>query len=139
MRLLIALCLGLGVACGAQAAEQKFPSDEGQVSFVLPSGNVGCVYTPAGGTSVYEPEDGGPELSCDRVEPSYQRFILGKRGKARLIKNVGDASCCDAGPALNYGDTWSLDGFWCKSSRSGLTCTRGQNGFFISRAKVSAY
>jgi len=59
------------------------PTDQGQVMFDMPSGNVGCIYTPRGGTSFYVPEDGGPELSCDRVEPSYVRVTLGPDSKAR--------------------------------------------------------
>ena len=72
-------------------------NDQGQIEFSLPSGNIGCVYTPEGGTDTYEPAGGGPELSCDRVAPSYVRVILGPEGKARRYNDVGDASCCSGG------------------------------------------
>lgn len=66
----------------AHAAEQTIPaSADGQVEFNAPSGNIGCIYTPKGGTSTYEPKDGGPELSCSRVEPSYITVILGPKGR----------------------------------------------------------
>jgi len=84
---------------------------EEQVEFVLPSGNIGCTYTPKGGTSVYQPVDGGPELLCDRVAPSYVRIILGPTGKAVLHKDVGDASCCSAEPVLAYGKEWTAGPF----------------------------
>ncbi|RVA23183.1 hypothetical protein EN935_28505, partial [Mesorhizobium sp. M7D.F.Ca.US.004.03.1.1] len=62
----------------AHAAEQGIPaSADGQIEFNTPSGNIGCIYTAKGGTSTYEPKDGGPELSCSRVEPSYVTIILG--------------------------------------------------------------
>ena len=66
------------------------PNAEGQVEFNTPSDNIGCIYTPKGGTSTYEPQDGGPELSCSRVEPSYITVILGPKGRATLIKNPGE-------------------------------------------------
>lgn len=139
MRIFISVLFSLFLGATAHAADQNFPSVNGQVEFVLPSGNIGCIYTPKGGTDVYMPEDGGPELSCDRVEPTYQRYVLDKAGKAKLYKNVGDASCCSSGPVLGYGNTWSRGDFWCKSTKSGLTCQRGKNGFFISRAKANTF
>ena len=140
-RLFLTAALFGFAAAPSFAGQQTFPPDDnGLISFVTPSGNIGCAYAPAGGTDVYVPEDGGPELSCDRVEPSYLRFILGKAGTARKLSNVGDAGCCSAGPKLNYGNTWKKGKFTCVSERTGLTCTRGDgHGFFISKAKTKAY
>jgi hypothetical protein len=112
---------------------------EEQIEFVLPSGNVGCIYTPKGGVAHYQPVDGGPELSCDRVEPHYVRIVLGPQGKAVLIKNVGDASCCSAEPVLAYGETWKAGPFTCQASTKGLECKRGRNGFFVSRSRLKVH
>jgi hypothetical protein len=131
IRFLCAVILMLGVSAPAFAAEQ--------IEFVLPSGNIGCIYTPEGGVPNYQPVDGGPELSCDRVEPEYVRIILGPQGNATLHKNVGDASCCSAGPVLAYGKRWKAGPFKCRSSTSGLDCRRGAHGFFMSRARLEAY
>ncbi len=121
------------------AANQSFgPNANGGTEFMMPSGNVACIYIPAGGTDVYEPADGGPELQCDRVEPTYLRFFLGKSGKAKVNENVGDASCC-SGPAFQYGNTTKLGPFVCKSATTGLTCTRDGHGFLISRKKTKAW
>jgi len=114
-------------------------NDGGQIEFTMPSGNIGCIYTPAGGTDVYEPAGGGPELSCDRVEPSYTRVILGPSGKAKRQNDVGDASCCGGDNVFDYGEVWKRDGFRCTSSTAGLTCTRGGHGFSISRKTVKVY
>lgn len=130
-RFIFAAVAVIGISAPAFAA--------GQVEFVLPSGNIGCIYTPKGGTDVYQPVNGGPELSCDRVEPKYVRIILGPTGKAVLHKNVGDASCCSAGPVLSYGKPWKAGPFTCKASKSGLDCKRGKNGFFMSRSRLKAY
>ncbi len=48
--------------------------------FATPTGNIGCVFTPAGGSRVYVPADGGPELACDIVQPRYMRATLSASG-----------------------------------------------------------
>lgn len=132
-----------GLAC-AGFASQAFAidfagNDQGQIEFVMPSGNIGCVYTPKGGTDTYQPVGGGPELSCDRVEPSYVRVILGPKGKAVKITGAGDASCCGSDNVFDYGEVWEMGPFSCSSETSGLSCVRGAHGFTMSRRKVTAY
>jgi len=127
-------------ASHATAREQTFASQGGGVSFLTPSNNIACIYTPQGGSATYVPEDGGPELQCDRAEPTYLRFILGRQGKAKELSDVGDQGCCAGTNTLQYGSTWSVAPFSCVSATTGLTCTRGDgHGFFISKAKVKVY
>ncbi|ESY74841.1 hypothetical protein NKJ90_30030 [Mesorhizobium sp. M0051] len=123
----------------AHAASQGIPSSaEGQIEFNTPSANIGCIYTPKGGTGTYEPRDGGPELSCSRIEPSYITIILGPKGPATLIKNPGEQGCCSDVDKLGYGHSWSAGPFSCQSSTKGLTCTATNgHGFFISKAKAT--
>ncbi|WP_349435736.1 hypothetical protein [Pararhizobium sp. A13] len=110
-----------------------------QEEFVLPSGNIGCVYTPEGGTEVYRPADGGPELSCDRVAPRYVRATLSRDGAAILVRDVGDQGCCSAGSVLDYGETWTAGPFSCLSTRTGLSCERNDgHSFFLSRRRIDA-
>ena len=107
--------------------------------FILPSGNIGCIYIPKGGTAVYQPADGGPELSCDRVEPKYLRATLGSSGKAVVMTDVGDQGCCSSETTLGYGEVWSSGPFACYSERTGLTCERSDgHSFMLSRARVEA-
>ena len=107
--------------------------------FVMPSGNIGCTYIPEGGTEMYQPADGGPELSCDRIEPKYLRATLGRSGKAVVRTNVGDQGCCGAENTVDYGQTWSAGPFTCYSERTGLTCERNDgHSFLLSRARVRA-
>ncbi|MEW9614214.1 hypothetical protein AB3G45_10340 [Shinella sp. S4-D37] len=108
-------------------------------SFVMPSGNIGCIYIPEGGTATYEPADGGPELSCDRVEPKYVRATLGRSGKAVVRTNVGDRGCCGGDRIIPYGETWSAGPFTCFSERTGLTCKRDDgHSFLLSRTRLRA-
>src|SRR5262249_31988932 len=127
---------GMNLSASAQEhikRESFRPNVMGQVTFVMPSHNVECTYTPKGGTLVYRPFDGGPELSCDRREPTYLRFVLTPKS-VRRFDNVGDQSCCGAGNVFAYGARWSKGPFTCVSAESGLTCKRGAGrGFVIGR------
>jgi len=121
--------------------EIKFPpADSGAIEFTTPSGNIGCIYIPAGGTKVYQPRDGGPELSCDRPEPKYVHVTLAKSGNAKQIVNPGEQGCCSDTNKLGYGQRWSGGPFTCESALSGLTCKRNDGrGFSISRAAIKLF
>ena len=134
-----ALCL---LAAPALAKEQTFKAkSNGQIEFVTPSGNVGCIYTPEGGTDTYEPLDGGPELSCDRIEPTYVNVLLGPNEAAEVWEDPGEQSCCGASNVFQYDRELILDGFICQSETTGLVCqtTSGEHGFLLSKAHAVAY
>jgi len=143
MRLVPAVFVGLvALALPAVGKEQVFvAAPNGQVSFVMPSGNIGCVYTPRGGTDVYEPRDGGPELSCDRVAPDHVNITLGPRGPAILTEEPGEAACCGAENVFAYGNTARFDGFSCSSSTAGLICETPdkRHGLCLSRTRTLHY
>jgi hypothetical protein len=131
------IAIVLGVPAQAGQFQQLDVGQYGQVEFNAPSGNIGCIYIPAGGTPVYETANGGAEIQCDRVEPSYVRTILGDAGAAYRINDVGDASCCSIEQTIHYGRTVELGPFQCLSERRGLTCARADgHGFFVSRALI---
>jgi hypothetical protein len=108
----------------------------GQIYFVMPSKNIGCTFTPQGGTQVYEPFDGGPELSCDRIEPKYVRVVLTPKN-IRRFNDVGDQDCCGEENVFAHGTRWSQGPFTCDSEKAGLSCKRADGkGFFMSRADI---
>lgn len=134
-----ALAVLFGMPAKAYEAQQLSANHEGMVEFVTPSGNIGCIYIPAGGTSVYESPDGLAEIQCDRVEPHYVRAILGGRGEGHIISNVGDPSCCSMSQQIKYDHVVTLGPFQCLVERKGLTCAREDgHGFFLSRALFQA-
>jgi len=124
----------------ARAQLAVFPPDgNGQVVFVMPSRNVECTYTPAGGTAVYKPLDGGPELSCDRREPRYTRIVLTPKS-IRRYDDVGDQSCCGADNPFPYGMRWSRGPFTCESLEAGLVCRNADGrGFRLSRQNIELF
>jgi len=142
---LLLVLVGVGCLAAAPAAyakeQQLQPQPNGQVTFVMPSNNIGCIYTPEGGTSTYYPTGGGPELSCDRVEPSYVNVVLGPQGPAVVTKNPGEQSCCGGDNVFAYGNTAHLEGFVCTSSNLGLSCETddGKHGFSVAKARILHY
>ncbi len=102
---------------------------------MAPSGNIGCVYTPAGGTAVYETADGRAELKCDRSEPEYVRVVMSETGPAR-IEPTDERGCC-SGETIQYGQSWSEGPFSCDVSETGLACeNRERHGFALSRSRA---
>jgi len=136
---LIAAALAAAALVSPAIAIDFEANDNDQIEFVMPSGNIGCIYTPEGGTDTYEPAGGGPELACDRVEPSYVRVILGPKGKAKRYNDVGDASCCGSDNVFDYGEIREMGPFSCSSETTGLTCMRGSHGFSMSRKAIEVY
>lgn len=130
-----------GFAAEVRAAEQALPvGPDGVVEFMMPSGNVACIFIPAGGTSVYSPMEGGPELQCTRVEPDYVVALLGPRKAAVRIENPGEQGCCSIVPVLAYGNHWRRQGMECRSEKSGLTCTSATgHGMSLARKAVKVW
>ncbi|MDX8461114.1 hypothetical protein [Mesorhizobium humile] len=114
----------------------EIPRDpNGAIEFHTPSDNIACGLSESGSDG-----SGAPELACDRLAPVYLRFILPARGKATILRDVGDQWCCGGYNELPYGREWQSGPFTCDSTASGLTCENQQgHGFFISKAKVKAY
>jgi hypothetical protein len=131
MKKLAFASLILGMAASAAcAASQK--------EFHLPSNNMGCIYTPDGGTPTYHTKDNLAEISCDRIAPRYVRVVLGRKLLPVKYTKVGDASCC-GGKLLPYGEVFKAGPFVCLADTSGLTCTRGGHGFSMSRRGITTY
>lgn len=137
-----ALILGAATPAGAtdDLPISFAPEDNGQIAFTMPSGNIGCLYTPEGGTDTYEPRDGGPELICERIAPEYVTVILGPLEAPEMIVNPAEQGCCGVENIFSYGHVLELGGFTCWSDRTGLACLRLDGaGFTMARAGVELF
>ena len=113
------------------------PDQSGQINFVVSALNLGCTFTPKGGTAVYKPSGGGPELSCDQTEPRYVRVVLTEK-TMRRYDQVGDQGCCNVENELKPGASWTQGPFTCYASDVGLTCKRRDGrGFSVAKAKIT--
>jgi hypothetical protein len=98
-----------------------------------PSGDVNCVYTAHGWKGTYMPHDGGPEMSCDRSSDlGYERVYLGPRGRAKIVKRIGDTGCCGIEPLLPEGARLRRGPFQCEVIGGEVICKRNDGyGFAI--------
>jgi hypothetical protein len=135
-------------ACAPPPAEKTEPAPQSEaaapaapgaaVEFSAPSGNLGCVYIPSGGTAVYQPAQPGAELSCDRIEPSYVRITMPEHGPARVVETQ-ERGCCSGTPIPN-GDDWSDGPFVCEMSEAAVTCRSAEgHGFSLGRAQADVH
>jgi len=145
-KVLLAAALATLLTCAAAPTALAGPMQtmkadaDGLVVFTMPSGNIGCTYVPEGGTSVYEPANGGPELICERVEPVYVAVRIGRDGRPQRTDNPDEQGCCSLDQKFAYGRRWSEGPFACKSEKSGLTCTSARgHGFSMSRAAIRTW
>lgn len=133
LSLALAACSPPAPAPAPDAVEQ--PASGAQVMFMAPSGNIACIYTPAGGTDVYQTADGGAELSCDRNEPDYVRIVLTETGPAQIVP-TDERSCC-SGEVIPYGDRWMDGPFICDVTEAGVRCASTEgHGFTLSRTQA---
>ena len=102
---------------------------------MAPSGNIGCTYTPAGGTAIYQTPDGHAELFCDRMEPTFVRVVMSEQSAARIV-DTQERGCC-SGETIPYGDGWSEGPFSCEVTEASVACRNSiGNGFTLSRTQA---
>lgn len=133
---LLAACL-LSVAFPLDGDAAPSPS-----FFRTPSGNIGCVYAPAGSgfqasvrcdiRSGLKPKPARPKRCDLDYGDSYTLFRTGRA----VVTCHGDTALDPQAPVLAYGKTWRRNGLACSSKAVGLRCTNpAGHGFFLSRAR----
>jgi hypothetical protein len=140
----------LGIVAGTLTAGQSAQAIESSDGFILPSGNIYCISHAVGGDLAKE----SPILRCEigsRLSPMPpppkscnldwgNGLRLSKAKKPATVLCVGDTMYSPNYPTLDYGKTWKKNGFSCRATVNGLTCTNGKgNGFFLSRTSWRAF
>ena len=132
------LAAGAVAACAALAgsATAKGPAF---VTFLTPSGNIGCGYSSGMGprslrcdiASGLKPRPRRPK-DCVHLNwgDSYTMNVNGRP----IVTCHGDTEIIKGSKVIAYGKTWSRGGFECRSRASGLTCKNAsRDGWFLSR------
>jgi len=107
--------------------------------FVLPSGNVACLYSNEHGKisfrcDIRELVALPPRPADCKLEWGHS-FEMAPTGAAGQVC-TGDTTFDPGLEDLAYGQVWQRDGFTCRSEPSGLTCFNAtQHGFALSRAE----
>ena len=128
----------LRLLCAATfLASPAFAGD--YVNFHSPSGNIQC--------AIFTGDYAGVRCDMSELTPSFttppadcefdwgSSFAVNKKGRGYLAC-VSDAVANDDGLELGYGESLTLDGFTCKSEKTGVTCTNPSgHGFALSKVK----
>lgn len=113
-------------------------------NFVLPSGNISCALISEDNSSLrceiasfLNPMP--PQSESDPCAFDWGTgFLLKQYGKPEILC-ISD-TIAGSDNVLNYGQTWSAEGFTCESEVIGLKClNKEQHGFFLSRDKWETF
>ena len=123
----------------------------GSGSFRTPTGRLACTVGDTGLVCDVRPQQGDagfPEPDSD-ISEECREFAPGQWGNGVTLPFAAESAFpnCSSGvnvvdqdpPALDYGTTWERDGFTCVSEEKGLTCTRGEHGFFANRDVIETH
>jgi len=131
--------IGAAVAVAAAITGSAHARGAVFVTFLTPSGNIGCGYSSGSGPR---------SLRCDiasGLKPRPKRpkgcvhlnwgdsYTMNANGRAILTCH-GDTVIIKGSKVVAYGTTWRRGGFECWSRTKGLTCKNASHhGFFLSR------
>jgi hypothetical protein len=115
----------------------KPPAD--LVSFVSPSGNIGCVLSSEGARCDIEKKEWGPPPKPAECNGSWGAGVAVGARKAELV--CAKDSAIKGGKALDYGSSQKRGDFVCESSEEGMRCENRKtgHGFTIARADYSTF
>jgi hypothetical protein len=100
-------------------------------TFQMPSKNIGCATSE--GVLVCDILSGLKPEPKQKCELDWTGMEMERLGPAQP-RCAGDTAYVQSAPVLQYGTTWSRDGFTCVSQQSGLQCRNEENhGFLLAR------
>ena len=100
-------------------------------TFQMPSKNIGCATSE--GVLVCDILSGLKPEPKQKCELDWTGMEMERLGPAQP-RCAGDTAYVQSAPVLQYGSTWSRDGFTCVSQVSGLQCRNQENhGFLLAR------
>ncbi|AKS34293.1 hypothetical protein [Mycolicibacterium goodii] len=124
------------------AATAADPADytalSGGVYFLTPSRNIACGLAPGNtGCQVFHSTAIPPGADCDhrtmpRDELAKGYYVDDRGGITPSCFNQGNYNVSADQKVLPYGRSLAAGGTLCVSRADGVTCTRGEHGFFVS-------
>jgi hypothetical protein len=133
------LLIGGAVVCCVVLAGSAHAKGLGFVTFLTPSGNIGCGYSSGQGprslrcdiASGLKPRPNRPK-GCSHLAWG-DSYTMNVHGRAVLTCH-GDTAIIKGSKVIAYGKTWRRGGFECRSRTTGLTCKNASHhGWFLSR------
>lgn len=109
------------------------------VAFQSPTGNIHCgIHEKAGTLAVCDMREFSASYSAPSCDyPGMSRMFAVSESRESFLGCYEDGSQIRAdNPVLDYGESVSLGGISCVSSKPGITCTNAEGrGFHVARAK----
>ena len=100
-------------------------------TFQMPSKNIGCATSE--GVLVCDILSGLKPEPKQKCELDWTGMEMERLGPAQP-RCAGDTAYVQSAPVLQYGTSWSRDGFTCFSQENGLQCRNEENhGFLLAR------
>jgi Family of unknown function (DUF6636) len=133
------LLASAAMACCATLSGTAHAKGPTFVTFLTPSGNIGCGYSSGMGprslrcdiASGLKPKPRRPKGCVDLAWGDS--YTMNVRGRA-IVTCHGDTAIIKGSKVIAYGKTWSRGGFVCRSRRTGLRCRNASHhGWFLSR------
>ena len=129
-----------GIVAISWLLASSFEAQAGSPAFKSPSGNIAC-----GLSTSDEFGESDVVLICTIEEVTVESFggcgNFGRRyfvmfaSQSKTSMTCGGSQIRGSLPVLQYGRSWSNEGFTCLSEKTGVTCQNGEgNGFSLSKA-----
>ena len=100
-------------------------------TFQMPSKNIGCATSE--GVLVCDILSGLKPEPKQKCELDWTGMEMERLGPSQP-RCAGDTAYVQSAPVLQYGTSWSRDGFTCVSQENGLQCRNQENhGFLLAR------
>ena len=100
-------------------------------TFQMPSKNIGCATSE--GVLVCDILSGLKPEPKQKCELDWTGMEMERLGPSQP-RCAGDTAYVQSAPVLQYGTSWSRDGFTCVSQENGLQCRNEENhGFLLAR------
>jgi hypothetical protein len=100
-------------------------------TFQMPSKNIGCATSE--GVLVCDILSGLKPEPKQKCELDWTGMEMERLGPSQP-RCAGDTAYVQSAPVLEYGTSWSRDGFTCVSQENGLQCRNRENhGFLLAR------
>lgn len=100
-------------------------------TFQMPSKNIGCATSE--GVLVCDILSGLKPEPKQKCELDWTGMEMERLGPSQP-RCAGDTAYVQSAPVLEYGTSWSRDGFTCASQENGLQCRNRENhGFLLAR------
>ena len=119
-------------------------------AFRTPTGRFACQVVENGLTCDVRQQDGDTGYpvpskpisdQCEEIAPKQwgNGVTLPFESEAFALCATDVSITADRTPVLAYGDRWERDGFTCTSASEGLTCERGDHGFFANKDVIETH